>query len=319
MATKINEGLAKIFYKIADIHEIKGVQWKPQAYRRAAKSLELMPDSIKDIYKKGGLKALKALPGIGEHIGKKIIEYIKTNKIKEFATLKKSVPKGLLELMEVIGLGPKKVKLLHDKLKINTVAQLKKAAESGKIGNVPGFGKRSEEMILENLGLAKKTRRLPLGQVLPTAKKLEKKLKKIPGVMRASIGGSVRRRKSTVRDIDLLASSKNPKKIIDAFVKFPEVKKIIVKGATKASVRLKKPDISVDLRVVKDESYGAALQYFTGPKEFNIKLRNIAIKKGYKLSEYGLFDRKTGKKVAGKHEMDIYKILKHPLPKWRNK
>ena len=150
MATKINAELAKIFYKIADIHEIKGVQWKPQAYRRAAKVLEIMPDNIKDIYKKGGVKALKSLPGIGMHIGKKIEEYIKTKKIKEYAKLKKSVPKGLLEMMEVMNLGPKRVKLLYKELNIRTIAQLKKAAEAGKIGKIPGFGKRSEQIILEN-------------------------------------------------------------------------------------------------------------------------------------------------------------------------
>ncbi len=312
----INEKLAKIFYKMADIFEIKGVAWKPQAYRRVARLLE-MHDDVKEIYKEGGLKAIIEIPGIGGGIGKKIEEYIKTGNIKSHQKLKKQLPAGLLEIMEVIGMGPKRVKILYDKLKIKSVAQLRKAAETGKIAKLPGFGKRSEQLIYESLGIAKKTRRLPLKQVLPVAKKLERKLKKIPGVKRASLGGSVRRKKSTVKDIDLLASSNNPKKIINTFVKFSEIKKIVLKGATKASVRLKKPDIAVDLRVVKDDSYGAALQYFTGPKEHNIKLRNIAIKKGYKLSEYGLFDRKTGKKVAGKHEKDIYRILKQPMPKFK--
>lgn len=312
----INAELAKQFYRMADILEIKDVAWKPQAYRRAAKALETMMADIKDIYKKGGLKALKDLPGIGENIGKKIIEYIKTKKIKEYERLKKQVPKGLLDMMDVVGMGPKRVKALYDKLGVKTIAQLKKAAQLGKIAKLPGFGARSEQIILESLGIARKTRRLPIKSVLPVAKKIESKLKRLPGVQRASLAGSVRRKKSTVKDIDLLASSKIPKKVIAAFVKFPEIKRIVAKGATKVSVRIKKPDIGVDLRVVKDESFGSALQYLTGPKEHNIRLRAIAIRKGYKLSEYGLFDRKTGKKVAGKTEKEIYRILKQPYPKW---
>jgi len=312
----INEELAKIFYRMADILEIKEVAWKPQAYRRAAKALETMMGDIVDVYKKGGIKALEAMPGIGERIGKKIIEYIKTGKVKEYEQLKKQVPRGLLDMMEVVNLGPKRVKKLYDLLGVKSIAQLKRAAQAGKIATLPGFGERSEQIILESLGIARKTRRLPLKKVLPIALRLERRLKKIPGVQRASLAGSVRRRKSTVKDIDLLASSKTPKKVIEAFVKFPEIKTIVAKGPTKASVRLKRPDIAVDLRVVKDESFGSALQYFTGPKEHNIRLRNIAIRKGYKLNEYGLFDRKSGKKIAGKEEKEIYKILNQPLPKW---
>jgi len=315
----INEELAKIFYRMADILEIKEVAWKPQAYRRAAKALETMMGKIEDIYKKGGLKAVEEIPGIGEGIGKKIVEYIKTKKVKEYERLKKQVPKGLLDMMDIINLGPKRVKKLYNLLGIKTVAQLKKAAMAGKIATLPGFGEKSEQIILESLGLARKTRRLPLKKVLPVAKKLEARLRKLKDVQRASLAGSVRRKKATVHDIDLLASSKNPKKVIEEFVKFPEVKKIVAKGNTKATVRLKKPDIAVDLRVVKDDSFGSALQYLTGPKDFNIRLRNIAIRKGYKLNEYGLFDRKTGKKIAGKDEKEIYKILKQPIPKWIKK
>lgn len=317
----INEELAKIFYQMADILEIRNVAWKPQAYRRVAKALETMMGSVVDVYKKGGLKAVEEIPGVGERIGKKIVEYIKTKKVKEYEKLKKTIPKGLLDMMDIINLGPKRVKKLYEQLGVKSIAQLKRAAKEGKIAKLPGFGEKSEQIILESLGLARKTRRLPIKKILPIAKKLESRLKKIKDVQRASLAGSVRRRKSTVHDIDLLASSKSPKKVIDAFVKFPEVKTIVAKGSTKATVRLKKPDIAVDLRVVKDNSFGSALQYLTGPREFNIKLRNIAIRKGYKLNEYGLFERKTGKKIAGKDEKEIYKVLNQPLPKWvsRNK
>jgi len=312
----INDELAKIFYKMADILEIQGIAWKPQAYRRVAKALETMQGDIRKIYKKGGLKAVEDIPGVGEGIGHKIEEYIKTKKIKEYGKLQKQVPKGLLDIMDVVGMGPKRVKKLYDKLGVKSVAQLKQVAKTGKIAKLAGFGARSEQIILESLGVARKTQRLPIKSVLPVAKRIESKLKKLPGIQRASLAGSIRRKKSTVKDIDLLASSRTPKKVIDAFVKFPEIKTIIAKGATKAAVRLKKIDIRADLRVVKDDSYGSALQYFTGPKEFNIKLRNIAIKKGYKLSEYGLFDRKTSKKIAGRNEKEIYKKLKQPIPKW---
>ena len=305
----LNVDIANIFYEIADILELKKIKWKPQAYRRAAKSLINLDKEVNKVYNKGGLKALEEIPGVGERLAKKIVEYIKTRKIKEYERVKKLVPKHFTEISKIPGLGVKRAKKLYKNLGIKSIEDLKKAVRKHKIRSLEGFGEKSERNIAEALNVYKEqTRRRPLKEVLKIANKVKRRLEKLRGSVKVDIAGSIRRRKDLVRDIDILAISKEPGFMIDYFCKMKEVKKVLAKGSTKASILLNM-NIEADLRVVPEKSYGAALLYFTGSKEFNIKLRKIAIKKGYKLSEYGLFDRKTGKFIAGKSEKEILRKL----------
>lgn len=303
-----NQEIAKIFYKIADMLELKNIQWKPQAYRKAARSLENLKQDVKIIYKERGIKAIEDIPCVGFGLAKKIIEHIKTGKIKELEKVKKTIPKNLTNLMEIPGMGPKRAELLYKKLKIKTIKDLKKALKQHKISKLETFGKKSEENLIKNLKLSKKSERIQLKIILPIANKIKNKLKKLKIVKKIEIAGSIRRKKPTVRDIDILISSNNSKKVIESFTKLKEVKRVLGKGNTKASVILNSR-IQCDIRVVPPKSWGAALQYFTGPKEHSIELRKIAIKKGLKLSEYGLFNRKTNKMVVGKTEKEIYNKL----------
>ena len=300
-----NISIAKIFYEMANILQIRNVQWKPQAYRRAAKALELLKRDVSEIYKKYGIKGIDEIPGIGKNLSKKIVEYIKTGKIRAYEKMKKREEAKIMNLLKIPGIGPKKIKKLYTELGIKNINDLKKAIREHKIAKLPGFGLKSEADLKKSLGL-EKSKRHPLNEVLPIANQIAKELRKV--ALKVDIAGSNRRRKSTVRDIDILAISKNPEKTMNSFVKMKNVKRILAKGPTKSTILLKN-NIQVDLRIVPKESYGAALLYFTGSKNYNIKLREIAIRKGYKLNEYGLFDRKTNKKVAGKTEQEIYKKL----------
>lgn len=306
-----NPELARIFYEIADILEMQNIDWKPQAYRKAARAIEALSEDVEAIYKKGGIKALEDIRGVGEGLGKKIVEFIETGKIKEHERVMKTIPKGLDELMQVMGIGPKKVTFLYKKLGIKSVKALENAVKKHKLKNLRGFGEKTEENILKSLELYRAGgERQLLGLTLPLANEIVSQLKILKEVNKANYAGSLRRMNETVRDIDILATSSNPEKVIDAFTKLPQVQRVISKGTTRSTVILKS-GIQADLRVVEDKSYGAAMQYFTGSKDHNIKLRQIAIKKGYKLSEYGLFKR-TGPLVAGKTEEEIYKKLGLP-------
>lgn len=303
----INSKIARIFNEMADILSIKGVAWKPQAYMNAVRTILNLSEDLKEIYKKGGLKALDGLPGIGSGIAKKIEEYIKTGRIKEYERLKKSIPKGVEEFMKIPGMGPRKIRKIYKGLKIKSVAELKQAIKKGKISRLEGFGKKSEQDILKSLGLAStaKTRK-PLKEVLPVAKRIVKRLKKTKSVKKIELAGSIRRKKAAIRDIDILVLSSQPKKVVDVFASMPNVKRVLAKGATKASVFLKQ-GYGCDLRIVDAKSFGAALMYFTGSKDFNIGCRQIAMKKGLKLSEYGLF---RGKKlIAGRTEKEVFDKL----------
>jgi DNA polymerase (family 10) len=304
-----NQLIAEIFYEMADILEMQEVQWKPRAYRRAARAIESLPEDIEDIYKLGGIKELEEIPGVGERIAKKIEEYLKTGKIKEYLKLKKSVPKHIDILMRVPGMGPKKAKMLFQELGISTIKQLEAAAKKHKIAELPRMGLKSEEDIIRGIEILKQgAERTLLGYALPIAKEIVTELKKLKEVDRIETAGSLRRMQETIRDIDILVASKKPPEVMEFFTKLKQVKTILAKGHTKSTVILNN-GMQADVRVVPLESFGAALQYFTGSKEHNIALRQIAIKKGLKLSEYGVFNRKTNKAAAGKTEQDVYKIL----------
>lgn len=316
-----NLEIANIFYEMADILEMQNVQWKPRAYRQAARAIDSLSEDIEDIYKKGGMRLLEEIPGVGEGIAKKIVEFLKTGKIKEYNRLKKLVPAHINILVKIPGMGPKKVKKLNKLLKISTVTQLEKAARQHKIANIEGFGEKSEQDILEGIALMRKSKgRILLREAEKVANNIISQLRKFKEVKNISAAGSLRRKKQTVGDVDILASSDKPEKIIDAFTKLKTIQKVLAKGPKKAVIVLKS-GIQADLRVFSPESWGAGLFYNTGSKNYNIEMRKIAIKKGYKLNEYGLFDKQTGKKIAGRTEKEICKKLgvKYLKPEQREK
>ncbi len=302
-----NQELAKIFYEIASFLEMEGVSFKPYAYEKAALALETLKEDVEEIYKKGGTKELEAVPGVGKSIAEKIEEYIKTGGIKYYEEFKKKFPVDLDELVAVEGIGPKKVKILYQKLKIKNLEDLEKAAKDHKIAPLFGFGEKTEKNILEGIEFLKRSKgRFLLGEILPIVEEVSNKLKKLKEVESVSPAGSVRRMKETIGDVDFLVISRRPQKVMNFFVSLPGVIKVWAKGTTKASVRMK-GGFDMDIRVVPKKSFGSALQYFTGSKEHNISLRKIAMDKGLKLSEYGLF--RGPKMIAGKTEEEIYKSL----------
>ena len=252
---------------------------------------------------------------MGRGIAERIEEYIKTGRMKDYEQLKKKMPARVEELTRIEGVGPKMIKVLYEKLGIRTARQLEAAARAGKIAKLPRFGKKSEEKILISIEFLKQSGgRMPIGEALPLARAIKERLEKGEGVERVEIAGSLRRWQETIGDIDLLAISVEPEKVMRAFTSMPAVKHIHAKGDTKSSVRLKNPPaggIDADLRVVPKKSFGAALQYFTGNKAHNVALRKIAIEKRYKLNEYGLFPAKGGKTrmIIGKTEEEIYEAL----------
>jgi DNA polymerase (family 10) len=302
-----NQELSKIFYGIAEFLEVDGVGFKPYAYRKAALSLDNLKDDIFDIYKNGGNKLLQEIPGVGKNIADHIEEYLKTGKIKIYEQYKKSLPLKMDELMRVEGLGPKKIKALYQKLGIKNLKDLEKSAKAHKIAPIFGFGGKTELNILQGIEFQKQNKgRVLLGEILPIAENVLSKLKNFNSVDDTDLAGSLRRRKETVGDIDILVASKDSEKVMDFFVSLDLVKKVLAKGPTKTSIYTKE-GFDIDLRVVSKDSFGAALQYFTGSKEHNIALRKIAIEKGFKLSEYGLF--KGQKKIVGRTEKEIYEAL----------
>ena len=305
-----NQDIAHILYQIAEYLAMEEIPFKPRAYEKVARTIESLEESVEQIYKSGGLKALKEIPGVGTSIAETIEELIKTGHSKYYEELKKKTPVEVEELTAIEGVGPKTILNLYKELGIKNIADLKKAASEGKIGKLPNFGKKTEQKILKGIELhAKHGGRFSLGQALPLALRIQARLSKLENVERVEIAGSLRRRKETIGDCDILAISAKPEAIMEYFVGMNEVVHVYGKGKTKTMVRLSN-GIDVDLRVVPHKSFGAALNYFTGNKDHNVKLRQIAIKKGLKLSEYGIFSGKKGDKyVAGKNEEEVYKKL----------
>ena len=246
-----------------------------------------------------------------------IEEYLKKGKIKVYEQYKKRLPLNIDELIRVEGLGPKKIKVLYQKLGVRDLKTLEKAVKAHKISPLENFGEKTEKNILQGLEFLKRDKgRFFIGEIMPLVKEIYTKLENLKEVQKISLAGSLRRRKETIGDVDFLVVSKNPKKTMDFFVALPGVQKVWGRGGTKASVHMKN-GFDMDLRVVPEKSYGAALQYFTGSKDHNIVTRKIAIDKGLKLSEYGLF--KGSAMIAGKTEEDVYKVLgmRCPAPELR--
>ncbi|MBI4739311.1 DNA polymerase/3'-5' exonuclease PolX [Candidatus Woesearchaeota archaeon] len=305
----INQQFVKLLYDVADVLELQQVPWKPEAYRKAARAIEAMQDDLAGIFESKGKKGLEEIPGVGSGIADHIIEYIKKGKVQRFLTILKKAPKGYTELLEIEGLGPRKVKILTEKLGIKNLVSLSKALEEHKLRNVAGFGEVSEQNLLKSLALHELGRqRMLLGRALPLAEEIIAFLKMRAQLQQIQYAGSLRRMKETIGDIDILVVSSEAAKVTRAFTHLPSVKRVLASGKTKSSIILKE-GVHVDLRILPRKSYGAALQYFTGSKDHNIALRNIAIKKGYKLSEYGLFSKKTGEQVAGATEEEVYSKL----------
>jgi DNA polymerase (family 10) len=300
-----NRQVARILYEIAELLDLEGVQFKPRAYRRAAQAVESCSIPIEELASEG---RLSELPGVGEAIAKKIQEIVETGKLNYHEELKAKLPVDLFALTQVEGVGPKTAKRLYDELGVRTLDDLERAAREGRIRNLKGLGEKTEEKILHGLAEARGVeKRELLGYALSLARDLCGRLSKTGLFDRVESAGSLRRGRETVGDLDILAISDNPGKAAQAFVSLDDMEEVLVHGPKKSSIRLT-GGLQVDLRIVPEESFGAALQYFTGSKAHNIALRKRAVARGYKLSEYGLFN-KDGKSVAGETEKEIYRTL----------
>ena len=301
-----NREIAKIFRNMAVLAEIKGdLIFKIRAYERAALTLETLDEDIEELYKHGNLDGLS---GIGEKLKGKIAEYLTTGKIESYEYKKKKIPEDVEELSKVAGIGPKTILKLYKRLKVKNMNDLEEAAKKQKIRTIKGLGPIVEQNILKSIQFAKtSSERFLLGDALAISEKIKEELKKIKDVVKIEVAGSVRRRRETIRDVDVLVASKNNSRIIDAFTNLPNVEKILAKGQTKSSIRIN--GIQADLRVVDENAFGAALLYFTGSQQHNIHLRKIAIKKSMKLSEYGVFDKTTNSLLASKTEEGCYRKL----------
>lgn len=292
-----------MFNEIADLLELKGVDFKPRAYRKAARKIESMKEDISHYYEEDDLKDIE---GVGDAMEKKIKEVIETGSLEYLKELKEELPSGLIDVMRVPDIGPKSAKKLHDELGIKDLESLKTEAEEGNIKDIKGFGEKTEQKIISGIEMLEEiSGRHLLDEVIPVAEEIINHLESKAD--RIEKAGSLRRWKETIGDIDILATG-NSEELMDAFADYEEVEDVLVKGETKTSVRLR-GGVQADLRVVDKESFGAALQYFTGAKEHNVPLRQIAIDKGYKLNEYGLFRKEDDEKIAGETEEDIYNSL----------
>lgn len=309
-----NSKIAQIFEEIASMISLDKVDRKFEvlAYRKAAQIISGLQQDVGDIYKKDGLEGLMELSGIGRSTAGAIEEYIKTGKMGKFEKLKKQYPVDFSALTKIQGVGAKRVFRLYQVLGVKNLSDLKKAVEQHKIRTIDGFGEKSEEEIkkgIEQLDAVKG--RMLLGLALPEAEGIVKKIKESGLANQVVIAGSTRRMKETVGDLDILITAKKSEPVMDFVTKMQETERVIGSGPTKTTVLLK-IGLTCDFRVVEEKSFGAALQYFTGNKDHNVKVRQIAINKGYKLNEYGLFDKK-GKSVAGRTEDEIYGKLEMDL------
>lgn len=302
-----NAEVARVLREIALLLEMDNVPFKPRAYEKAAYGVESLSEPIAELLERGGERAIEELPGVGKSIAEKIVTLVRTGRLPYYEELHAEVPVDLSGLSAIEGLGPKNIKLLYEKLGVRTVEDLEAAARAGKIRSLPHFGEKSEQKILRGIEFLKRSQgRFLLGSVLPLVRDIEARLRKLEGVERVAIAGSIRRCKETVGDGDLLVVASDADAVMEYFVNMPEVQYVHGKGHTKSSVKLHM-GMDLDLRVVPPESWGAALNYFTGSKAHNVALRRIAMEKGLKLNEYGLF--RGDRAVAGKTEEDVYDAL----------
>lgn len=311
-----NTEVAEILEEFADLLAAKDVEYKPRSYRRAAENVLDYPVAIEELAADGP-DAVGQIEGVGDAIAAKIIEYIETGEIEELAELRAELPVRMDEITAVEGVGPKTVGTLYDALGITTLDELEAAAEAGDIQDVSGFGAKTEENILSNIPFAREaSKRELLGHGRPVADELIAYLESSEPIERAETGGSIRRWRPTIGDIDILVATRSPLEAVDQFLAWDRVDQVIEAGEDKASVRAR--GIRVDVRLVRPADFGSALQYFTGSKDHNVRLRNRAINRGLKMNEYGVFeaeaemDPEDGERIAGESEESMYAALDLP-------
>jgi DNA polymerase (family 10) len=305
-----NFEIARVFYEMAGLLEVRGESvFRVRAYQRGAQALEALAEDVAVVAARG---TLTTLPGIGRDLAARIEEYLATGSIAQLETLRGELPAAFLTLLEVRGLGPRTAKLLHDRLGVTSLERLEEVCQSGAILEVPGIGAKARDNIQKGIALWKAGRaRTPLAIARDVAKQVAQALIAHGGVDRLEIAGSLRRMRETVKDIDLLVTSREPARVIGTLTSLASVIEVIVKGPTKASVRHQE-GLQLDLRVVEPEAFGAALQYFTGSKDHNVRLREMASRRGLRISEYGVFDEATGARVGGATEEEVYAAVGLP-------
>jgi DNA polymerase (family 10) len=301
-----NGEVARIFSRYATLLEIEGANaFRVRAYQNAARLIDSLPRNVADMLRNGD--DLTQLEGIGTDLAGKIDEIVRTGRLEAFDALQRRMPAALVDLTTIPGLGPKRVKALYDTLEVGSVEDLERAARAGRIGEIRGFGPKTVQTILRGLDARRGTQgRIDWLEAERAARPLLELLGAVRGVEAAVVGGSFRRCKETVGDLDIVVACSKPADVIERFVSYEQVREVVSHGATRSTVRLRN-GLQVDLRVVPQASYGAALQYFTGSKAHGIALRALAAKRGLKLNEYGLFDGR--KRIAGRTEEEIYQRL----------
>ncbi|WP_435069446.1 DNA polymerase/3'-5' exonuclease PolX [Haloplanus sp. C73] len=315
-----NAEIADRFEEMADYLEAKDVEFKPRSYRRAAERIREYPTPIEEVAAEGK-SAVKDIESVGDALASKVIEYVETGSIEELEELRQDLPVDMAALTSVEGVGPKTVGTLYEALGITTLDELEAAARDGEIQSVSGFGPKTESNILENIPFARQSQeRELLGDARPIAESVRDYLRDADPVAEVAIAGSIRRWRETIGDVDVLVASDDPDGAVEAFLDWDSEADIIESGETKVSVRAR--DMRVDCRVVVPSEFGAALQYFTGSKDHNVHLRNLALDRDLKMNEYGVFDvssvddedgQRAGTRVGGETETEMYEALDLPL------
>jgi DNA polymerase (family X) len=302
-----NADIARVMREIAVLLDMDGVPFKPRAYEKVAYAIEAVDEPIAEMFRRGGMKAIEEIPGVGKGIAEKIATLVETGSLPYYDELHAKTPVDLADLMGIEGLGPKNIKRLYEELGVRSVVELERAAHTGRIRQLEHFGEKSEKKILKGIEFLKQHRgRFPLGHVLSVVTEIEARLGTVASVTQVAIAGSIRRRKETVGDGDILVVATKPDAVMEFFVSMPEVVHVHGKGPTKSSVKLN-TGMDLDLRVVPAESFGAALNYFTGSKAHNVELRRLAQERQLKLNEYGVFRGETA--IAGRTEEEVYAAL----------
>ena len=311
-----NQDVARIFETLADMLDIEGEEnkFKIIAYRRVAEQIANLDRDINVLWQAG---ELRSIPGVGQAIEEKIDSLLGSGTFGLYERLRKAIPAGVVAMLAIPDMGPKRAKLLWKEAGITSVEALEKKARAGELAGLPGFGRKFEEKIVANIEATRRrgaSGRSPLGVAYPVAHDMLRRLMVVEGVQRASVAGSLRRMRETIGDLDLLVSAEADasERIMDAFNALPNVAEVIARGPTKSSVRLHTGQ-QVDLRVIQPRHWGAALQYFTGSKDHNVRLREIALKKGYSLNEYSLTRVKDGKDFFCREEAEVYAKLGVPF------
>ncbi|MFA9436483.1 MAG: DNA polymerase/3'-5' exonuclease PolX [Candidatus Bathyarchaeota archaeon] len=302
----LNAEIAKTLYEIGEILTIKGDRFRSRAYNMAAQRVTVLTEDIRVIAERG---ELEQIPGVGKSIALTISDILENSESEVLNDLRESLPPGVLRMIEIEGIGPKLAMRFSQELNITGIEELEKAAKEQRLRGLKGLGAKKEENIIKAISEYKnRSTRFLLGEVLPIIQGILTYMGGNEAVRRVEVAGSARRRKETVGDLDVLVSSNEPEKVTEHFVSMPPIVRILGQGPTKSTVVLRNM-LQVDLRVIPPESYGAALQYFTGSKEHNVKLRTIGVKAGLKLNEYGLYDRETDELIAAEDEETIYESM----------